>query len=348
MAGDTLYSVWRQRTPADSEDPNSDPKISLPSSASDFVPFVRRVGVPIMDLAMVHRYTVSTRPRLRDFKPFGKVSQGSCGATAACATRNQEVPVVRAIDYEPGDSGSIPSRTWGMSEHASRRCALGKGTLHEFPHSTQITYPNYPLYHTAYETFHLQKTYIDPEFKFHRLMSQLWAGIAFSLAEAEILPIDVSEYAATVTEMFEVLKDNYGEGFQAAQISLGKYALESAVTNFTQAAAMFEEKLSSLGNETSPMVARMYNDQLMQMERAFIDPLGIPSRPFYRHTVLSNGLYSTDTFPALGDAVERMGSDWTDPGKASKLRDVRKQLSIISFFIQSAANTLGTPASTVF
>ncbi|KAI8519723.1 hypothetical protein Bbelb_029800 [Branchiostoma belcheri] len=23
--------------------------------------------------------------------------------------------VVRAIDYEPGDSGSIPSRTWGMS-----------------------------------------------------------------------------------------------------------------------------------------------------------------------------------------------------------------------------------------
>ncbi|XP_078687667.1 putative N-acetylated-alpha-linked acidic dipeptidase [Branchiostoma floridae x Branchiostoma belcheri] len=264
--GDTLYSVWRQRTPADSEDPNSDPKISLPSSASDFVPFVRRVGVPIMDLAMVHRYT--------------------------------------------------------------------------------ITYPNYPLYHTAYETFHLQKTYIDPEFKFHRLMSQLWAGIAFSLAEAEILPIDVSEYAATVSEMFDELKDNYGEGFQAAQISLD--ALESAVTNFTQAAAMFEEKLSSVGNETSPMVVRMYNDQLMQMERAFIDPLGIPSRPFYRHTVLSNGLYSTDTFPALGDAVERMGSDWTASSKASKLRDVRKQLSIISHFIQSAANTLGTPASTVF
>ncbi|KAI8494962.1 hypothetical protein Bbelb_275670 [Branchiostoma belcheri] len=45
--------------------------------------------------------------------------------------------VVRAIDYEPGDSGSIPSRAWGMSEHAPRRCALGKGTLHEFPHSTQ-------------------------------------------------------------------------------------------------------------------------------------------------------------------------------------------------------------------
>ncbi|KAI8494437.1 hypothetical protein Bbelb_276630 [Branchiostoma belcheri] len=45
--------------------------------------------------------------------------------------------VVRAIDCEPGDPGSIPSRTRDTSEHAPRRCALGKGTLHEFPHSTQ-------------------------------------------------------------------------------------------------------------------------------------------------------------------------------------------------------------------
>ncbi|KAI8514760.1 hypothetical protein Bbelb_073510 [Branchiostoma belcheri] len=46
--------------------------------------------------------------------------------------------VVRAFDYEPGDPGSIPSRTRSMSEHAPRRCVLGKGTLHDFPHSTQV------------------------------------------------------------------------------------------------------------------------------------------------------------------------------------------------------------------
>ncbi|KAI8482334.1 hypothetical protein Bbelb_399250 [Branchiostoma belcheri] len=36
-----------------------------------------------------------------------------------------------------GDPGSIPSRTGDMSGHAPRRCALGKITLHDFPHSTQ-------------------------------------------------------------------------------------------------------------------------------------------------------------------------------------------------------------------
>ncbi|KAI8497206.1 hypothetical protein Bbelb_251550 [Branchiostoma belcheri] len=45
---------------------------------------------------------------------------GSCGVAAECSTRNQEV------------SGSSPDRS----------CALGKGTLHEFPHFAQIILTN--------------------------------------------------------------------------------------------------------------------------------------------------------------------------------------------------------------
>ncbi|KAI8488043.1 LARGE xylosyl- and glucuronyltransferase 2 [Branchiostoma belcheri] len=48
--------------------------------------------------------------------------------------------VVRAFDCELGDPGSIPSRTLDMSEHAPRRCVPGKGTLHDFSHSTQQCY----------------------------------------------------------------------------------------------------------------------------------------------------------------------------------------------------------------
>lgn len=32
----------------------------------------------------------------------------------------------------------------------------------------------------------------------------------------------------------------------------------------------------------SPLQVRVMNDQLMYLERAFIDPLGLPGRPFYR------------------------------------------------------------------
>ncbi|KAI8496888.1 hypothetical protein Bbelb_255430 [Branchiostoma belcheri] len=260
--GDTLYEVWSKRSPETSAS-DSPPKIDLPAGASDYVPFVKRIGVPILDIAMVHRYT--------------------------------------------------------------------------------ITYPNFPLYHTAYETFHLQKTYIDPEFKFHRLMSQLWGELALSLAESWLLPIDASEYAGTVQGMYGWLVDEYGTKFEESAISLD--ALQSAVANFSQAAVMFEDELSSLENNTDPLVARMYNDQLMQMEQAFINPQGILYQKFSRHTILSSGLWNTETFPALGDAVRRMGSDWTDPGKEDKLKELKQELSIITFFIQSAANSLAKPAS---
>ncbi|XP_078662492.1 glutamate carboxypeptidase 2-like [Branchiostoma floridae x Branchiostoma belcheri] len=264
--GDTLYEVWSKRSPETSA-PDSPPEIDLPAGASDYVPFVRRIGVPILDLALVHRYT--------------------------------------------------------------------------------YTYPNFPLYHTAYETFHLQKTYIDPEFKFHRLMSQLWGELAFSLAESWFLPISASEYAGTVQGMYDWLVNEDGTKFEESAISLD--ALQSAVTNFTQAAAAFEDELASLENNTDPLVARMVNDQLMQMERAFIDPQGILYRKFNRHTVLSSGLWDTETFPALGDAVSRMGSgDWLDPGKEDKLKELKQELSIITFFIQSAANSLAKPATTGF
>ncbi|XP_019629878.1 PREDICTED: glutamate carboxypeptidase 2-like [Branchiostoma belcheri] len=264
--GDTLYEVWSKRSPETSA-PDSPPEIDLPAGASDYVPFVRRIGVPILDLALVHRYT--------------------------------------------------------------------------------YTYPNFPLYHTAYETFHLQKTYIDPEFKFHRLMSQLWGELAFSLAESWFLPISASEYAGTVQGMYDWLVDEDGTKFEESAISLD--ALQSAVTNFTQAAAAFEDELASLETNTDPLVARMVNDQLMQMERAFIDPQGILYRKFNRHTVLSSGLWDTETFPALGDAVSRMGSgDWLDPGKEDKLKELKQELSIITFFIQSAANSLAKPATTRF
>ncbi|KAI8502655.1 hypothetical protein Bbelb_193570 [Branchiostoma belcheri] len=57
--GDTLYEVWSKRSPETSAT-DSPPKIDLPAGASDYVPFVKRLGVPILDIAMVHRYTVST------------------------------------------------------------------------------------------------------------------------------------------------------------------------------------------------------------------------------------------------------------------------------------------------
>ncbi|KAI8509125.1 Fibrinogen C domain-containing protein 1 [Branchiostoma belcheri] len=54
-----------------------------------------------------------------------------------------EVVHSTSLDYETGrpgfDSGSYPNK----SDHAPRRCTLGKGTLHDFPHLTQPEQKDY-------------------------------------------------------------------------------------------------------------------------------------------------------------------------------------------------------------
>ncbi|CAH1266289.1 NAALAD2 [Branchiostoma lanceolatum] len=194
---------------------------------------------------------------------------------------------------------------------------------------------DYPLYHTAYATFHLQKKIIDPDFVFHRAMSQLWAETARSLADSLILPFRLSEYGAVIGGMLEDLESRYGSQLVARGISLDW--LTSAVNNFTTVVETFDAEIAG-AKITDPFVARMYNDQLMQLERAFIDPQGIPGRKFYRHTIMASRLYSSATFPALGDAIYQAVNNNGDTEGA--WRNAQKQLSIITFTIQSAANTL--------
>ncbi|XP_035676609.1 N-acetylated-alpha-linked acidic dipeptidase 2-like [Branchiostoma floridae] len=259
--GTTMYDVWRKRSPNDPDDPDTQPRIDLLGSGSDFAGFVHRVGVSCIDLG----YTFDT--------------------------------------------------------------ALGVSS--------------YPLYHTGYETFHLQADIIDPGFKFNRGIAQLAADLIRGFADPVILPFDLMEYANYLGVMRSDLQAEYGTDLTNHGISSD--SLDSAIRNFTDAAQAFHSRLQGI-DKNNPFEVRMFNDQLMQLERAFIDPLGLPGRPFYRHTLMApskHNKYVSDPFPGLTDTIfdaERSA----DPAPA--WREVAKQMSIIAFNIQSAASTLMMPA----
>ncbi|KAM3837461.1 N-acetylated-alpha-linked acidic dipeptidase 2 isoform 2-T2 [Vipera latastei] len=116
-------------------------------------------------------------------------------------------------------------------------------------------------------------------------------------------------------------------------------ALFSAVNHFAAVATDFHRRLSHL-DMNNPIAVRSMNDQLMFLERAFIDPLGLPGRPFYRHIVFapsSRNKYAGMSFPGIYDALFDIGSR-TDPHKAWK--EVKRQIAIATFTLQAAAGTL--------
>ncbi|XP_078674667.1 putative N-acetylated-alpha-linked acidic dipeptidase [Branchiostoma floridae x Branchiostoma belcheri] len=197
----------------------------------------------------------------------------------------------------------------------------------------------YPLYHSAYETFDLQDRFIDPDWTVHQSVGRLWGEMAVTLADALVLPLDVRDYAETLQKMMDELRDEHGSRLAAQNIGLDH--LESAIANFTRATTTFHQSLGTV-DKSNPLAVRAVNDRLMKLEGAFIDPLGLPDRPWYRHVAFapsSLNTYAGQSFPGLADAL--FDIDNVNPAdQAARWELVRRQLAVTTFTVQSAANTL--------
>ncbi|CAJ0918039.1 unnamed protein product, partial [Ranitomeya imitator] len=116
-------------------------------------------------------------------------------------------------------------------------------------------------------------------------------------------------------------------------------ALFSAIENFTNSAISFHARLKDL-DVTNPIEVRSVNDQLMYLERAFTDPLGLPGRPFYRHIIYapsSHNKYMGESFPGIYDALFDIENK---SDQRSAWEEVKRQISIAAFTVQSAGQTL--------
>ncbi|PWA20475.1 hypothetical protein CCH79_00003726, partial [Gambusia affinis] len=192
-------------------------------------------------------------------------------------------------------------------------------------------YSSYPVYHSVYETFEIVEKFYDPTFRRLRAVAQVRGGLIFLLADSQVLPLDANEYADSLRKYADSiahLAQTHTELMKTYKVSFE--SLFSAVENFTNAARGFHERLQTLNIE-DPLQVRIMNDQLMYLERAFIDPLGLPGRPFYRHVIFapsSHNKYAGESFPGIYDALFDIENS-ADPEKA--WREVKRQISIAAF-----------------
>ncbi|XP_067322616.1 N-acetylated-alpha-linked acidic dipeptidase 2 isoform X2 [Anolis sagrei] len=201
-------------------------------------------------------------------------------------------------------------------------------------------FSNYPVYHSTYETFELVEDFYDPTFKKQLAVAQVRAALVYELADSQVLPLHCPDYA-------EALRI-YANGIynlamkHKTQLEMYKVSfapLFSAVSNFTDEAMDFHYRLLQL-DKNEPIAMRSMNDQLMLLERSFIDPLGLPGRQFYRHIIFapsSHNKYAGESFPGIYDAMFDIDSR-KDQNKAWD--EVKRQISIAAFTVQAAAGTL--------
>ncbi|CAF4300469.1 unnamed protein product [Rotaria magnacalcarata] len=88
----------------------------------------------------------------------------------------------------------------------------------------------------------------------------------------------------------------------------------------------------------SPLQLRIVNDQLMQLERAFQNPLGNSiQQADLKHTIYApsrTNRYNALGFPSITDAIEDRN-----------MTNVQQQISIVTYFIRSAISVLHQPTT---
>uniref|UniRef100_H2Z2R7 glutamate carboxypeptidase II n=1 Tax=Ciona savignyi TaxID=51511 RepID=H2Z2R7_CIOSA len=201
---------------------------------------------------------------------------------------------------------------------------------------------SYPLYHTVYETFDMVTKFVDTDFSYHLAMARIWAEAGRRLADSIILPIDCRSYAVYLDENYESVMAEFGDRMRNHDIDTGiissslfLYKLFYSFHHFQQLSL---QKLLNFG-----VILRGYNDQLMQLERAFLDQNPLPGRPVYRHYITApsqHNNYGNAGFPGLVDSMFDIDAD---PDQDGRWDEVKRQYSILIFHILSAASTLRNP-----
>ncbi|XP_044114273.1 putative N-acetylated-alpha-linked acidic dipeptidase isoform X2 [Neovison vison] len=221
-----------------------------------------------------------------------------------------------------------------------QRLGIASGRARYTKNWATSKFRSYPLYHSVYETYELVEKFYDPTFKYHLAVAQVRGGMVFELANSIVLPFDCRDYAIVLRNYADKIYNismKHPQEMNTYHVSFD--ALFSAVKNFTEIASKFNERLQDL-DKNNPILLRIINDQLMFLERAFIDPLGLPDRPFYRHVIYapsSHNKYAGESFPGIYDALFDI-ENRVDPSKA--WGEVKRQISIAAFTVQAAARTL--------
>lgn len=170
-------------------------------------------------------------------------------------------------------------------------------------------------------------------FTSHQTVARTAGNVLLRLSDSLILPLGVRDYGETLDGYYK-----QAEGFQPNLIkyNISLEPLKWAIERYKAAAEALEEAIKKL--DKTPLKIRMINDQLMLLDRSFINHHAFPGRLYFSHVLWATRSSSVATFPGLADAYQtaiesNLKQDWDL---------VHRQLTIAIQAVENAASTLET------
>ncbi|HEV2134748.1 MAG TPA: M28 family metallopeptidase [Terracidiphilus sp.] len=182
---------------------------------------------------------------------------------------------------------------------------------------------SYGVYHSASDDFAWFTREADPHFVYLQQMARVLGLEAVRMADADVLPYDYVTYAREIGSYLDVAK---------ARAKDENLALDFAPA-VAAAARLGAAAQKVLARESAPAgnIAQL-NAQLRQVEADFLDPAGLPNRPWYKHLIFAPGEYtgySAVVIPGVNEAID-----------AHNRHVAAEQLAILTQALNNAARAL--------
>ncbi|MBI2677867.1 MAG: M28 family metallopeptidase [Candidatus Koribacter versatilis] len=197
------------------------------------------------------------------------------------------------------DATLVDTRIGSGSDHTVFLNYLGRPTM-----LLSFTGP-YGVYHSMYDNFYWMNHVGDPGYRYHALMSQLWGVVAMRLANSELQPFDFAVYGSTIRDWLKEIEAKKGaRGNVDVRGALARAAAFQAAGRDLDAATK-----AALARGADPKVFDRVNGQMMEVEANWLNPAGIPGRPWFKHILYAaRYTYAHLELPGITEAVEK--GDW--------------------------------------
>ncbi|MGH9521441.1 MAG: transferrin receptor-like dimerization domain-containing protein [Terriglobales bacterium] len=213
------------------------------------------------------------------------------------------------------------------------------------------------IYHSIYDDFYWYTHFDDPQFVYGRALAQTAGTAVMRLADADVLPFNFSDMAATigryVDELQKLASSRRDDAIERnRELDEGVYAatddptkklvapprakvppylnfapLQNAVDQLKQAAQRYEAAFRK-ANGPNPEA----NAKIIETERALMSNEGLPGRPWFKHQIYAPGFYTgygVKTIPAVREAIEQDNWKLAEQQEANVAGVLQHEASVI-------------------
>jgi N-acetylated-alpha-linked acidic dipeptidase len=181
----------------------------------------------------------------------------------------------------------------------------------------------YGVYHSTFDDYNWFIKFADPTFVYEQEMARVFGLEVLHMADTDVLPYDYQLYGKEVLGYVE-----------AAQRHAEKNGLNLDFTAALSAAQRFAAAGTAIHTVqlNPPADTTQLNIALRATEEAFLDPAGLPHRPWYKHLIYDPGEYTgyeAVVIPGVNEAIE-----------ANDAPRAQAQLTALTEALNRAADTL--------